>query len=411
MARAPQFQPYQSAASLSSEPAFLTTQILDYEHRSKRFGRHILQGRTPGPGSVDLTSNDYLALSDDPRIIRAHSEYLAARGRGAMRSDVFRHGSGILRRFEENMAQWTGMADAVLTQSGWKANVGLIQALGGPDVTVYLDMQAHMSLWEGARSGGSRVRPFKHNDPGSLEKMLKRHGPGIVGVDSLYSTEGSLCPLADISELAGRFGALLVVDESHSIGIFGPAGAGLVAELGLTEQVSFITASLSKAFAGRGGIILGSSRHLEYFRYTSLPAIFSSALRASEAAAFAATLDVIRHTDGKRSALENKADYLRTKLLDLGFNLAHSESHIMALQPGDEELTLEVREALEERDVFGSIFCWPATGRGRALIRFSLHSDLPLHDLDRVVDACEDLRREFRLSRWRGHRIRSRSAA
>ena len=214
-----------------------------------------------------------------------------------------------------------------------------------------------------------------------------------------------------MADLADHFGALLVVDESHSLGLFGPAGAGLVAEFGLTGQVPFITASLSKAFAGRGGIVLGSPRHLEYFRYTSLPAIFSSALLDSEAAAFAATLEVIRQADGKRSALEDKAAYLRTELLDLGFDLAGSETHIMALQPGDEELTLEVREALEERDVFGSIFCWPAAGRGRALVRFSLHSDLPLSDLDRVVDACDGLRRQFRLSRWRGQGIRSRSAA
>lgn len=386
------------------EPSYLTDQIKVYEYLSKRFGTHILQGRSAHPGDILLTSNDYLDLAGHPAILRALSGHITTRGREQLRSDVYRHGENPQRDFERKVAKWTGMPDAVLTQSGWNANVGLVQALAGPKIPVYLDMKAHMSLWEGANSAGARIRPFKHNDAGSLENMLKRHGPGVVAVDSVYSTEGSICPLQDIVEVSSRYGALLIVDESHSLGIYGVTGAGLVATLGLTRKVPFITASLSKAFAARGGIVMGSSRHLEYFRYTARPAIFSSGIMEHEAVVYNATLGIIARADDRRIKLAEKSRSLRMGLDRLGYHVTTGQSHIIALQSGDEARTIVLRDALESRGVFGSVFCWPATGKGRALVRFSVNSGLSEAALGKILVVCEEIRGEIELASWAGNR-------
>ncbi len=162
----------------------------------------------------------------------------------------------------------------VLCQSGWCANTGLIQSIANKDVPVYIDMLAHTSLWEGIHSAGANAVPFMHNDADHLRKQVKHHGAGVIVVDSLYSTSGSLCPLTEIVEISEENGCILVVDESHSLGTHGPHGKGLVVGLGLTEHVHFRTASLAKAFAGRAGFITCSERFSEYFRYESNPADF-----------------------------------------------------------------------------------------------------------------------------------------
>ena len=381
-------------------PVFLSEKIADYRRRAMGHGSHILQGNLPGEGAILLSSNDYLCLAANPVITRAQSEFLLSQGRGLMRSDVFRHELGPLSSFEQRVADWTGMPAAIVTQSGWNANVGLIQALADEQVPVYLDMEAHMSLWEGASSAQAQVRPFRHNSVQSLENLLKRHGPGIIAIDSIYSTSGSVAPLADMAEVSNRYDAILVVDESHSLGLFGPMGAGMVAALELQNQVDFITASLSKTFASRGGIIIGSSENLEYFRYSARPAIFSSSVMDHEAAGFLATQEVIAGAALMRAELQAKADYLREGLLAAGYNVSASHSQIISLVSGADERTIQLRDALEKRGVFGSVFCWPATGRRRSLVRFSLHGNLTQSEIDHVIAVCTDIAPEVEPRLW-----------
>ena len=152
---------------------------------------------------------------------------------------------------ESKFARLLGSEDAIVTQSGWIANVGLVQTLAGPGVPVYLDMQAHASLWEGVLAAGATPVVFRHNDVEHLARQLGRHGPGVIAVDAVYSTNGSVAPLPELADIAGDTGCVLIVDESHSLGTHGPRGAGLVAALGLQDNVHFRTASLAKAFAGR----------------------------------------------------------------------------------------------------------------------------------------------------------------
>lgn len=390
------------------EPDFLRRQVdVYYQDRVAPWGGgHIMIGRVPGDDAVRLVSNDYLSMARHPEVIEAQCRVLEGADSALLMAAVFLHGDNPQARFEQEMAQWMHAEAAVLSQSGWAANTGLIQSIAGPDVPCYIDMFAHASLWEGIRSAGACAHAFRHNAPEHLDSLLRRHGPGVVIVDSVYSTSGSIAPLHDIVEVAERHGAVIVVDEAHSLGTHGPEGRGLVVELGLTSRVHFRTASLAKAFAGRAGIVTCSERIAEFLKYTANPAIFSSGLLPHELAGLEATLHVIARSDDRRRRLHRNADYLRSGLSELGYNLELSEAQILGLEAGPELATMKLRDALEARGVFGSVFCAPATPKNRSLIRFTVNSDLTHAELDRVIDVCAEIRDEVGLKHWHSTRRR-----
>ncbi|RYF39973.1 MAG: aminotransferase class I/II-fold pyridoxal phosphate-dependent enzyme, partial [Comamonadaceae bacterium] len=216
-------------------------------------GKFVLHGKPSSPGAVRLDGNDYLGVTGHPEIVQAQVCALREDTEAVVQSGVFLLDTHPAHAFEKAMAQWIGKQDGFLCQSGYAANLGLLQIIADAQTPVYLDSLAHMSLWEGARAARAPAHAFRHNDPAHLERMLQANGPGVVVVDSVYSTTGALCPLREIVEVAERHDSTIVVDESHSLGTHGPQGAGLCAMLGLTQRVHFITASLAKAFAGRAG--------------------------------------------------------------------------------------------------------------------------------------------------------------
>lgn len=386
-----------------TQPSGLDKRLQSYYHdriQQSWQGAHLLKGRAPTESATLLSSNDYLSVAKHPLIINAQIEALMESGNGLMMSAVFHNDGNPQNVFERAMADFLQAEDALIAQSGWNANTGLMQSIADADTPVYIDMMAHASLWEGIVSAGAKPVPFSHNNPLSLLRMLKKFGPGVIAVDSVYSTTGSVCPLEDIAALSTQYGCLLVVDESHSLGTHGPCGAGMVVEKNLSAQVDFITASLAKGFAGRGGIIVGSHKHIEYMRYEARPTIFSSAVLPHDIAGFNATLEVIQKESWRREQCHEHADYLRKHLLALGYNVSNSQSQIMALQAGKEQNTLILRDALEERDVFGAVFCAPATPKEGSLIRFSVCADLTQSDLDHVIQACKEIRSQVQLDTW-----------
>lgn len=393
----------------AKEPAFLNAHVNTYyrERVEKTWqGGHIMKGAAPKPGDVMVVSNDYLSLADHPAVVQAQIAAMTRDEFGPVMSSVFIHGDSAQTRYETQMAAWLGAENTLLCQSGYAANVGLLQAIATTQTPIYIDMVAHMSLWEGIKSAGALVHPFRHNSAKHLRQLIGRHGPGIVVVDSVYSTNGSVAPLTELVNQAHEQGCVMVVDESHSLGTHGPQGAGLVAALGLGDKVHFITASLAKAFAGRAGIIACSRRLTEFLKYSSHPAIFSSALLPHEVAALQATLALIREADERRRRLHDSAAYLRRHLDALGYNVDASQSQIIALEAGPEPQTMRLRDALEAHGIFGSVFCAPATAANRSLIRLSVNASLTRAQLDRIIDACEAIRDEVDMWNWASTRRR-----
>ena len=371
-------------------------------------GGHIMRGRIPATGDLQLCSNDYLAVARHPRILDAMADSIRRDGNGLLMSGIFVHGACPHTDFEQHLADFMQAEAGVLCQSGYAANTGLIQIIAGEGVPVYADMMAHMSLWEGIKCAGAKPVTVFHNEVEHLERQILRHGPGVVVVDSIYSTTGSIAPLREIVEVCEATGCVLVADESHSLGTHGPNGEGLVVELGLAERVHFRTASLAKAFAGRAGFVTCSRRFVDYFKSESNPAIFSSTLLPHDIHGLAATLGVIRQEGWRRERLRANAAFLRQELDALGYNLNGSECQIISLESGTEQNTIVLRDALESRGIFGSIFCAPATPKSRALMRFSVHAGLDRGELERLVGVCRDIRDEVGLASWASTRRKQR---
>ncbi len=389
-------------------PEFIRERINDYYVRRKMElwrGRHPLQGRSPRPGDIKVRSNDYLCLAGHPHVIESEIAALRAGGHGDSVSRVWvHHERDIIRDFEQRVAGLMRAEDAVLCSSGYTANVGLLQSFAAKGSPVFLDMKAHISLHEGVVSAGAKPILFRHNDPSSLERMLATHGRGLVAVDALYSTDGDLAPLKDFVEICERYGAALIVDETHSFGVQGPNGSGLVVAAGLAERIHFRTVGLSKAVASRGGVIACSRRNAEYFRYELLPAIFSTSVMQHEVAGFDAVLDIFESEGWRQKALHANHAYLKAGLDRLGYNVGASKTQIIALEAGDIRQTTTLRDALESRGVFGAIFFPPATPEKRCLIRFTVNCGLSRRDLDRIIEVCSDIREEVGMAEWRSTR-------
>ena len=397
-----------SEFSAPADPRFIRERHNDYYVRRKIElwqGRHPLQGRAPRPGDIKVRSNDYLCLAGHPHVIESEIAALRAGGHGDAVSRVWiHHERDVIREFEQRVASLMRAEDAVLCSSGYTANVGLLQSFATRGAAVFLDMKAHISLHEGVVSAGAKPILFRHNDPESLARMLATHGPGLVAIDALYSTDGDLAPLKEFVEVCERYGAALIVDETHSFGAQGPDGAGLVVAADLAERVHFRTIGLSKAAASRGGFIVCSRRNAEYFRYESLPAIFSTSVMQHEVAGFDAVLDIFRDEGWRRDALHANHAYLSAGLDGLGYNVEASKTQIIALEAGDIRQTTQLRDALESRGVFGAIFFPPATPEKRCLIRFTVNCGLSRRELDRIIEVCAEIRDEVGMAEWRSTR-------
>jgi CAI-1 autoinducer synthase len=363
-------------------------------------GEHLHVWQPAQTGAIMLAGNDYLCISGQRTLLAAQARSLEASQAGMLMSSVFLQEGSSQHRLEKRLAAYMGAEDGVLAQSGWAANVGLLQTIAEPGVPVYLDMLAHASLWEGVQSAQAQGVPFLHNDAAHLARQVAKHGPGVIVVDALYSTNGSIAPLHAVVDIAERSGSILIVDESHSLGTHGPRGAGLVAELGLAERVHFRTASLAKAFAGRAGFLTCSSHFKGYFLSASRPAIFSSCLLEHELAWFDAALDFIAAADERRAALHRTARRVRAGLSELGYNVDDGTEQIIALEAGPEPKTLVLRKALERRGIYGAVFCAPATAKNRSLVRLTLNAGLDDGQVERLLAACADMRAEVDLEGW-----------
>jgi CAI-1 autoinducer synthase len=363
-------------------------------------GDHLLHGATPSADALLLMSNDYLDLLSVQSLRREQARCLSECSQELLMSAVFLYEDSAHQDFERRLAQFMSAEDGVLCQSGWAANVGLIQTLADAEVPVYLDMAAHASLWEGAQSAGAKAVRFAHNNAAHARTQINRHGPGIIAVDAVYSTDGSTAPLTTFAQLAEETGCILIVDESHSLGTHGPAGAGMVCEMGLAERVHFRTASLAKTFAGRAGFVSCSTEFKGFFRVKSRSAIFRSGLLAHEIAWFDAALTFIASADNRHERLHKIARHVRNELTTIGYNVSDGTEQIIALEAGSEPQTMRLRDALQRRGIFGAVFCHPATAKNRSLVRLTLNASHTDSDIVCLVAACADMRGEVDLACW-----------
>ena len=392
---------------MSGDPTTLPERFSAWDRRQAGWGGAIYRGRAlPGPDDLVLMSNDYLALGSEPDVLEAQVDSLQRYGNGLMMSGAFTGDAGPQRALEQEFAEFVHAPATVLCQSGWAANVGLIQAIAPAGSPVYVDATAHMSLWAGIQAAAAAARPFPHNDLEYLERLIGRHGPGLIAVDALYSVTGDLCPLADLVAVAERTGCEVIADESHTLGVLGPRGAGLTVALGLADRIAYRTVSLAKAFAGRAGLIACSRRTADFLPFHSHGAIFSSTLLPHDLAGLGAVLNRILTADDRRGRLVRQSAALREGLTAIGYSTAPSESWIVPLQPGTEQRISLLQHLLDGEGVFGAPFIPPAVGNNRCVHRLSVHSEVTDRELERVLDACALVRDKVGVQDWKSTRRR-----
>jgi 8-amino-7-oxononanoate synthase len=279
-----------------------------------------------GGEKVMLGSNNYLGLTGDERVKQAARDALERYGTGLTGSRFLNGTTPLHVELERELAEWMGAEDVIVFTTGHQANVGCLGTILGPSDTVICDSADHASILDGCRLSGAKLRPFRHNQMPKLERMLERaanDGGGVlVVVDGVFSMEGDVCDLPAIVELCDRYGARLMVDEAHAVGVLGARGAGACELFGLEERVDLRMGTFSKSLASCGGFIAGSDEVIDFLRISSRPFIFTaSAVPAAVGAALGA-LRVIRSEGPELMArlLENAA-YLRQGFRDLGLRV------------------------------------------------------------------------------------------
>lgn len=341
---------------------------------------------TDTTGYVELHSNDYLRLATHPEVIEASCTAMRRAGSGVLASSVFAADRDLHRAFEDQLAEVAQAETSLLSTSGWTANVGLIEAISAQGRPVYLDKYAHASLWLGAKLGRGSPIALPHNRPDQVEPILRAHGPGLLVIDAVYSTTGSSADIQAYASLAERYDSVLVVDESHSFGIFGELGGGLAVHQACAPRVHFRTLSLAKALGGAGGAILGDATSIRWLRYRATSLVFSSAPPPAASSSHNAALRIIgREPWRARRCLEN-AEHLRARLVADNVDVASSAASPIVSLIFDNELVAAVLvERLKHRRVLSSLFVVPATPRGTSLIRFSSQCEISASQIEHAA--------------------------
>lgn len=354
--------------------------------------------RLNGRDFINFSSNDYLGLSNHPAIKKAVHDCVEKYGCGAGASRLISGNMTPHVEFEEKVAAFLGKPSALLFTSGYSANVGTLTALLGKGDTVYLDRLCHASIVDGARFSGAKLERFIHNDPESLEKHLVKnassHGVKLVVTEGLFSMDGDRAPLKGIAETAKRHGALLMVDDAHGVGVFGPGGRGTIHEAGVADMVDIHVITLGKALGGAGGVVAGSRKLVEGLVNFARSFIYSTALPPATASAGMAAIGIVESQDGekRRMRLKQNIGAVISRLGKKCYN-AKSGSQIIPVIL-DKEYLITAAAGLLERGIFVPAIKHPTVPRGAERFRVSLTSEHDESDILTLMSAFEELKVE-----------------
>jgi 8-amino-7-oxononanoate synthase len=336
-------------------------------------GGHVVLG---GRKILNFASNDYLDLANHPRVVAAGKEALETFGAGATASRLVAGTLELHGRLEARIAAHKGYPAALVTGSGYIANVGAIPALVGRGDAVFADKLAHASIIDGAMQSRAELFRFRHNDAGHLRALLAKHGGTgrkLVVTESVFSMDGDIAPLTAIAESATAAGAMLMVDEAHSAGVFGAGGCGLVRGLGLCGAVNLSMSTLSKAFGGYGGVLACSEAMREWFISRNRGFIYSTALPPAVLGSALGALDVLEAEPERGARLLRNAAVFRERLKAAGLDTCASESQIIPVMVGDNHKALALSQRLlAEHGILAVAIRPPTVPKGTARLRLSV---------------------------------------
>ncbi len=348
---------------------------------------------------IYMASNDYLNLTRHPRVVSAGQSALLKYGTGAGSVPLLGGTLDIHCQLEKDIAAFKGCEDAIIYTSGFGSNCNTLLALLGKQDIAILDQFVHASIVDGC--SGTNVRYFRHNKMEALEKILAqvkdKYVTKLVVVDGVYSMDGDIAPLDKIVELAHQYGAYVMVDEAHATGVIGKNGRGTPEHFSLENKVDIVAGTFSKGLGSVGGFIASNSKLIEYLRFYSRGYMFSTAMTPQTAGSLCEALKVIVEEPNLREKLWNNIRYFRDNLLSLGFNLGNAETAIFPIIIGDDWKVKEMGRRLDEIGIYVNPVFYPAVSRKLSRIRISLMAQHTKAQLDTVLNALEDLGREYNI--------------
>ncbi|MEV0612125.1 aminotransferase class I/II-fold pyridoxal phosphate-dependent enzyme [Nonomuraea sp. NPDC050404] len=351
----------------------------------------------PGGGEVVVRgrrvlmagSNDYLALSDDPRLKEAGERALRRLGAGNSGSRALNGTLALHQGLEEELAIFLDHEAAMVVSTGYQANLAL-NALFGPGDVLLADRHAHASLIDAARLGQAQLRRYRHNDMGQLAELLEAVEPesgAIVLTEGMFSVGGDLCDLPGVAKLAARHGARVVMDSAHDAGLLGAGGRGAAEHHGLQSAVDVQSVTFSKCFGTLGGAVAGPRHVIDYLRHSSRAALFSASLPPACTAAALTALGIIRGEPERRRAVLSAAERLRSGLVALGFAIPAGGTPTVSLRMGDALTCCRFWAGLLEEGVLANVMLPPAVPGRAALIRLSVTAAHTGGQVDRILAA------------------------
>ena len=353
-----------------------------------------------GRRMVMLGSNNYLGLTNDPRVKEAAIDAVRKYGSGCAGSRFLNGTLDLHVRLEERLARFMRKEAAVTFATGYQVNLGAISCLVGKGDVVYLDKQDHACIIDGARLAFGEVRKFKHNDARDLARQMRNDTAArgrMIVVDGVFSMEGDIAPLPEIVAAAREFDAAVMVDDAHGIGVLGASGRGTAEHYGLEDEIDLVMGTFSKSMASVGGFIAGDETVIDYIKHRARTLIFSAAPPPASVAAALATVEIMEKEPERRTRLWENARFFSEGLRSLGLDTAGSETPVVPVVVGEDDAALAMVQRLHEEGVFVNCVLSPATPPGRALIRTSLMATHTREHLTRALEAIEKVGRELGL--------------
>ncbi len=354
-------------------------------------GRHLL----------NMCANNYLGLCDNGRLIDAAEKTMEEKGYGLSSVRFICGTQDIHRKLEKTISDFFGTEDAILYSSCFDANGGLFETILTEEDAVISDELNHASIIDGIRLCKAKRFRYKNNDMEDLEKKLAEADAAsarikLIATDGVFSMDGVIADLAAICDLADRYNALVMVDDSHAAGFVGKSGRGTPEYCGVTGRVDILTGTLGKALGGAsGGYTTGRKEIIELLRQRSRPYLFSNTLSPAIAGASLEVFRMLQEDTGRRDALEEITAYYRNQLTEAGFDVIKGVHPIVPVMLYDEKKAVEYAARLVEKGIYAVAFSYPVVPKGKARIRTQLCAEHTREDIDRAVKAFKDVREEL----------------
>jgi 8-amino-7-oxononanoate synthase len=349
-----------------------------------------------GQRTILAGTNNYLGLTFDPRCIRAAHEALDAAGTGTTGSRVLNGTYTGHKALEAALGKLYGGQQCMVFSTGFLANLASIGTLAGKDDFIVIDADSHASIYDACKMSDATIVRFKHNDPEDLDKRLRRLGAGgrvLIVIEGLYSMLGDKAPMKELVEVKNRHGASLMVDEAHSIGVFGDTGCGVVQEAGVMDDVEFVVGTFSKSVGTIGGYCVSRHPKFEILRLAARPYMFTASLPPSVVASALKAVEILGSEPQHREKLWRNANQLHAGLTRAGFNLGAAPSPVVAVNIEERDMAVRLWEQLLKNGVYVNLAMPPATPQGLNLLRCSLSAAHTEEQVATIVATFERLAR------------------